>query len=224
MDARDVYRKEETSFADHDLMRGPFVDLVIAHVLSVDRVLDIGCGSGRLTRTIAPHVREIIGIDTSELLLVAARAYDPGIEYLVMDGESLDLDDSFDAVISHAVINRHMCRAERAYPEAYRVLKPGGVLIVAQIADTWGSEFGFDGGYALEDVEKLLERAGFTDIRIERQSARVESDTPDELFWLRDTEAAAIVPDALESFLAIGRERYAFDDSFLYVFARRPLS
>src|SRR5690349_19660909 len=69
------------------------------------RVLEVGCGSGVVTRTLAerPEVRQVVGIDPSPVFLQHARelAGDDGkTRFLEGDGRALDFPDaSFDAVV-----------------------------------------------------------------------------------------------------------------------------
>ncbi len=56
-----------------------------------DRVLDLGCGVGRWARVIAPSVAQYLGIDFSEKLLSAARAYTPEAVFQCMRVNSLNV-------------------------------------------------------------------------------------------------------------------------------------
>jgi ubiquinone/menaquinone biosynthesis C-methylase UbiE len=105
------------------------------------RVLEIGCGSGRITRVIAGlrGVAEVVGIDPSYVLVKEARRFCgdlPNVHFEEGDARALRHDPgSFDLVISHTTLS-HVPEAERALAEAFRLLGPGGQLVV------------FDGDYA----------------------------------------------------------------------------
>lgn len=118
----------------------------VGHVLSVAqrfelprahlRCLDVGCGIGRVTRSLAPHFDECIGIDISESMLVAARgpnADRPNCSFVSTDGESLEQfgPGTFDLV--HAsIMLQHLANtaAIRCHiAEFIRVLAPGGVAV-----------------------------------------------------------------------------------------------
>jgi ubiquinone/menaquinone biosynthesis C-methylase UbiE len=98
------------------------------------RILDLGCGSGEITRRLAqryPQAR-LLGIDILEVSIARARSVeDPAaarIEYQVGDAFALALADAaFDLVVC-----RHVSQAvphfERVLQEIRRVLRPGGVL------------------------------------------------------------------------------------------------
>lgn len=70
------------------------------------RVLDLGCGDGRLALGVAPYAQSVVGIDPDEELIASAteRAREAGLRnmrFLVGAGQSLPFEDgAFDVVIS----------------------------------------------------------------------------------------------------------------------------
>jgi ubiquinone/menaquinone biosynthesis C-methylase UbiE len=94
-----------------------------------DRVLDVGCGTGRLARWIAEIVGPagVVGIDPLIERVSVARASAPNLSFAVGQAEDLSAfgDESFDAVCMSAVF--HWVRDKpKALAEARRVLRPGG--------------------------------------------------------------------------------------------------
>src|ERR1041385_1207045 len=63
-----------------------------------ERILDLGCGDGALTRTLVDLGCEVVGVDGSPLQIEAARA--AGLDARVMNGEALAFENEFDAVFS----------------------------------------------------------------------------------------------------------------------------
>jgi SAM-dependent methyltransferase len=100
------------------------------------RVLDIGCGVGRIAFHVAPLVRHLHAIDVSDEMVARARAnlaHLTNVDVRRTDGESLAIfaDGSLDFVYSILVL-QHMERANcrRLVAEIARVLGPGGKLLV----------------------------------------------------------------------------------------------
>ncbi len=108
------------------------------------RLLEVGCGTGAISRFLValPGVSEVVGVDPCARFVERGRelADDPRLRLQVGDARELDLDDgAFDAVVFHTTLC-HVPGSDRALAEAYRVLAPGGQLVV------------FDGDYATTTV------------------------------------------------------------------------
>jgi SAM-dependent methyltransferase len=99
------------------------------------RVLEVGCGTGAVTRLLArrPGVAEAVGVDPSPVFVAKAGELAAGLgnaSFEEGDGRRLRFGDGgFDVVISHTVLC-HVPEPERVLAEAFRVLRPGGVLAV----------------------------------------------------------------------------------------------
>ena len=108
-------------------------------------VLEVGCGTGVLTRALArlPEVGEVVGVDVAPSLLSKARelaADQLNVAFQEADGRSLPFEDaSFDVVIFDSTLT-HVPGPEGALVEALRVLRPRGWLAA------------FDGDYATTTV------------------------------------------------------------------------
>jgi ubiquinone/menaquinone biosynthesis C-methylase UbiE len=109
------------------------------------RVLEVGCGTGAVTRTIAtwPGVSAAVGVDPSPVFVAKARELARDVAALTFEtasGQSLPFPPaSFDAVVFHTTLC-HVPKPEMALDEAVRVLRPGGCVAV------------FDGDYATATV------------------------------------------------------------------------
>ena len=68
-----------------------------------ERILDLGCGDGTLTRQIAERGAVVVGVDASTDFVAAARK--AGIDARFGDAQSLAFDGEFDAVFSNAVLH-----------------------------------------------------------------------------------------------------------------------
>ena len=88
-----------------------------------ERILDIGCGDGALTRRIAERGAAVTGIDNSLEMIRAAHAN--GVDALVVDASDMHFDDEFDAAFSNAALH-WMPQKEAVAAGIYRALKRGG--------------------------------------------------------------------------------------------------
>ena len=115
------------------------------------RVLDVGCGEGRFVRILSGKGAFVTGIDLIEKLIAAAAQRQPGGSYAVANGEALPFADaSFDVVVSYlTLIDIPDFRA--AIAECVRVLRPGGMLIVANLGFVTASD-----GWARDDAGNRL--------------------------------------------------------------------
>src|SRR5690606_30524386 len=98
-----------------------------------ERILDLGCGDGVLTREIAERGCEVVGVDSSPEMVEAARAL--GTDARLMDGHCLSFESEFNAVFSNAALH-WMNRPDEVLEGVARALKPGGRFV---------GEFGGDG-------------------------------------------------------------------------------
>lgn len=109
------------------------------------RVLEIGCGSGPVSRNLAnrPEVSEVIGVDPSPVFIEQALRLSEGIPSLTFhqaDGRDLPFaEGEFDIGVIHTVLC-HVPGPEKIVNEARRVLRPNGWLAV------------FDGDYSTTSV------------------------------------------------------------------------
>ncbi|MFJ4375598.1 class I SAM-dependent methyltransferase [Pseudomonas japonica] len=91
-----------------------------------ERVLDIGCGDGRLSAHLASQGAEVVGFDVSPERVLAARSR--GLEVKRGNAEELYFHQEFDAVFSHDALNE-MHQAELVAGGAFMALKPGGRFV-----------------------------------------------------------------------------------------------
>ncbi|MDF1540309.1 MAG: arsenite methyltransferase [Candidatus Thorarchaeota archaeon] len=159
--------------------------LALASLKEGETVLDLGSGAGLDAFFASQKVGEsgkVIGIDmTPEMLEKARKNIDEmgvtNIEFRQGDIEALSVEDStIDVIISNCVINLAPNKAA-VFKESYRVLKPGGRMMVSDIVlkdtlpdsvrDEVASYTGCIGGaIPEEEYLQLMRDAGFIDVHV----------------------------------------------------------
>jgi SAM-dependent methyltransferase len=99
------------------------------------RVLDFGCGAGRLTQALAGRADSVVGVDVAEPMLAVARDLDPAGRCEFVHNDRADLrafaDGEFDLVFSELVLQHLPRPAIDAYlAEFLRVLRSGGLGVL----------------------------------------------------------------------------------------------
>lgn len=155
-------------------------------VLNYQVVADLGAGEGTLAQLLAQRAEKVIAVDLSPKMVefgqsLAIQNGLTNLEYRIGDIENPPIDDaSLDlAILSQAL--HHAEHPQRAIDAAFRILKPGGRLIVLDLlqhnfeearelyADRWL-------GFSESDLAAMLEKSGF--IQIETIVADRETEPP----------------------------------------------
>lgn len=169
-----------------------------------ERALDLGAGTGLLTRALAPRVASVVALDISEAMLdrLDANAVADGIlniEVVAGDMRSLPFaDEEFDLVVSNYAFHHLDDDAkELALAETRRVLRPGGRLVVCDMMFSLSLQ-PRDRRLVLSKLRAIAARGPAGLLRIARNAGRLAMGT-----WEHPTR-----PETWEAML---RER-RFDD------------
>jgi len=135
---------------------------------------DLGCGTGAVLSVLAPHVARAIGVDASEEMLTAARErlHDlSNVELRPGALESLPIDDATLDAATLALVLHHLASPALALAEAARVLKPGGRLLIVDMAPHEHEEYRQQMGhvwlgFSEDHMRRLLAQSGFESISI----------------------------------------------------------
>ena len=92
-----------------------------------ERVLDLGCGDGVLSKALRDAGCTVVGLDASPELVAAARA--AGLDARLGDGQALGFEAEFDAVFSNAALHWMKRDPDAVLTGVWRSLKPGGRFV-----------------------------------------------------------------------------------------------
>ncbi len=148
-------------------------------------IADVGAGTGFLTEGLITYPVEIIALDESEKMLTVMRQKfkaATNIRYQVAESEGLQLaDQSVDYALANMYLH-HVERPPQAISELFRILKPGGKLIITDL-DKHDNEFlrieQHDRwlGFEREDIVTWFREAGFREVSIDCVNASCCADS-----------------------------------------------
>ena len=165
--ARRLFRELEDKPLDRELLTR-FANAVKGRGTSCD----MGCDPGQVTRFLRDAGVDVFGLDLSPQMIAQARELNPDIEFREGDMLSLDLEDGALAGITafYAIVNIAADSIHRAFHEMYRVLQPGGLLLLAfhvgdeviRPQELWGTRISIEFYHLQPDwIVDLLATAGF---------------------------------------------------------------
>ena len=139
------------------------LSLVEEERLADKRVLDVGCGWGRLALALAPHALAVIGLDRDAGLIAEARRRAAGAGIANAEFHDADVDRADYASFAPDLVTSHLFASDAMVERAGAALAPGRCLaLLAFHVDQW-RETGRVSRFAYDETRMtaLLERAGF---------------------------------------------------------------
>ena len=129
-DAYDAKRKNPAESQWNDFLESPAMERVVRPLCAGADVLDLGCGTGILSRELlAWGAKRVWGVDPSERMLALARREVPEVTFAPGTAEAIPHDDAtFDLVASSLVLH-YVRDLAPAFAEVRRVLRPGGHFV-----------------------------------------------------------------------------------------------
>lgn len=196
----------------YDSTKAPQIDagkelIEMAKVRDTDCILDIGCGTGKLTIELARLASKgsVVGIDSSQEMLEKAMeksVYFKNVSLLPISVQSMDFAERFDLAFSNSVLQWIKEQAE-VIGLVYRLLKRGGRIAFQLPAKNFCREFfdytenaitmcgyekffiGWESPWYFpikEEYEKILRDTGFNNVKIFYRDYRLVFDSINEVF------------------------------------------
>ena len=202
-------RSFDRAAEEYEANRPDYPDAVLEHVPvgSDAEVLDVGAGTGKLTRVLARRYAHVIAVEPLDNMRAILERVVPSAEAHAGSADAIPLPDaSVDAVFAAQAF--HWFATDAAVAEIARVLRPGGVF-----ADVFNEgenspdvppayQARLDALFAqprsgAEDDERVavIERGPFTQMRVDTAKHAQEQDRDSVLRFMRSISYVAKLPD-----------------------------
>lgn len=162
------------------------LDRFAARVREAGPACDIGCGPGHVSRYLHERGVQVCGVDLSPAMVEHAQRLTPGVEFRQGDMRALDVPDETWAGIAafYSIIHISLSDMPRTLGELRRVLRPGGLLLLAfhigdevmHLEEWWGMHVCVDFFFfrpaemagnltaAGFEIEEIVEREPYADV------------------------------------------------------------
>jgi len=139
-------------------------------------IADLGAGEGAFSLLLAQRAKRVIAVDTSAKMVEfgrqqAKRQGVKNVDYRLGDMEEVPIEDNSVDLVFFSQSLHHALHPERAVAEAWRILKPGGRIVLLDLAkhrfeearELYADEWL---GFSEVELEAAMEKAGFCGIQI----------------------------------------------------------
>jgi SAM-dependent methyltransferase len=156
-----------------------FLDLLAQEPLDRSRILDVGCGAGRLSLALAPASKWVVGLDRDATLIQEARRRAAAAGLANVEFREADVESEPYGLWKPDLVTAHLCASDAIIERAARALGPGSCLaMVAFHVDQW-KETGKVSRFAYDETRMrgVLEEQGFRveALEVERDVRRFSS-------------------------------------------------
>ncbi|MGH7373450.1 MAG: class I SAM-dependent methyltransferase, partial [Candidatus Rokuibacteriota bacterium] len=156
-----------------------FLDLLAEEPLARSRVLDVGCGAGRLSLALAPASKRVVGLDRDAALIQEARRRSSAAGFANTEFHEADVESEPYGPWKPDLVTAHLCASDAIVERAARALGPGSCLAMVSFhVDQW-RETGKISRFAYDEtrMRSVLEGQGFAveALEVERDVRRFSS-------------------------------------------------
>lgn len=185
----DKIAREYARIFDHDDSDTPYVEKLLSLLQPGSEILDLGCGTGRITQLLAQKDNHVIGVDLSKEMIRIAREHFPGMQFLCEDIRTVHFEKStFDAVsFSYALFHLEPQDGLRVLCHVREILKERGLLLLI-VQEGTGEVFvdePLSPGeklylklYTQDEITNILDSLGFAVVSIERKIPHLQGELP----------------------------------------------
>ena len=196
----DEYVRRIFEELQHKPLDRRLLDKFAASVREVGPACDVGCGPGHVARYLHELGVQVCGVDLSPEMVKRAQQLTPEVEFREGDMMELDAPDATWAGIAAFYSIIHLSRGDmvRALEELRRVLRPGGLLLLAfhigddviHLDEWWGQSVSVDFFFFRPDevaeylrtagfeIEEIVERDPYPDVEHQSRRAYIFARTP----------------------------------------------
>lgn len=139
-------------------------------------IADLGAGDGSFSLLLAQRATRVIAVDSSDRMLEvgreqAARNGIENVQFRQGDVEELPIEDDAVEIVFFSQSLHHALHPERAVREAWRILRPGGRIVILDLAKhrfEEARELYADErlGFGEAELEEMMTAAGFCDVTV----------------------------------------------------------
>jgi SAM-dependent methyltransferase len=156
-----------------------FLDLLAREPLDRSRILDVGCGAGRLSLALAPAAEWVVGLDRETPLIQEARQRAAAAHLTNLEFHEADVEAASYEGWRPDLITAHLCASDAIIERAARALAPGACLAMVSFHVEQWKETGKVSRFAYDEtrMRAALESRGFAveALEVERDVRRFDS-------------------------------------------------